>query len=191
MIAIRLSSWLTVWSMMSDTLTSCASLLRKTAISMISLAISFDGFSDFKLMVLTCKMKRLWFWRREGLAPEKCFTKTLLCGNYFPNRWYASLCYPLMWWRASLSFYHFCSSVWCSSHVSLLYCSILLLLYLVLWLWSFVVLSLFIWLVVLLRDLLIFCWMLELSVSFIKITYSKVLWVFTPKLCFTFSCWWT
>lgn len=35
----------------------------------------------------------------------------------------------------------------------------------------------------------IFCFMLELSVSFIETTSIKPLWVFTLKLCFRFSLW--
>ena len=85
------------------------------------------------------------------------------------------------------SFLSFLSSAWRFSHVLFLCCSVLLLLYLVLWLWSFILLSLFILLVVLSRVVLIFRCMLELSVSFIKTTPSKVLWLFTPKLCFSFS----
>ena len=72
-----------------------------------------------------------------------------------------------------------------------LYCSVLFLLYFAVWLWYFVALSLILSVVALKHVLLIFCCMLELPVSFIKITSFELFCVFTPKPCFNFSWWWT
>ena len=169
---------------------------------MISLAIAFVEFPDFRSLFPMCKMKWLRFWHSKGfkesfvhcvLEPEKRFTWTLQCDNLFDIS-QPLICSTTLFPNMMTDFSFFLSflfSFWCSSFVSLLCCSVLLLLYFVAWLWSFLALSLSILLAPLTHVLLIFCCMLELPVSFVKITSSEPLWVFTSKLCFRFSWWWT
>lgn len=75
-IAFRFSCWLSVWTMMLDTLISCASLLRETEMFIISFVIAVDYSSDFRLPFPTFKIKWFGFWRSNGF--KKSFSIALL-----------------------------------------------------------------------------------------------------------------
>ena len=82
-IALRLSGWLSVWTMMLDTLASCALLLRETATFMISLAITrwfprarWNGL-DFDVVKVSNKLSCIVFWRRGSVLHKLCTATTV------------------------------------------------------------------------------------------------------------------
>ena len=133
---------------------------------------------DFDVAKVSNNISCIAFWRQRSALHKLCNAAIF---SISPRCWYASIYYPLIWLPTSHFFYH-----WCSSFASLLYCSMLLLLHFMVWLWSFI----FIYFTCSTGTcFVIFCCMLELSVSSIETTSIKPLWVFTLKLRFRFSLW--